>query len=80
MCVWLCMWMRATLCDWACAACLTPLVPGHHPSRTQVALPCVQSHLSQVKETLGVRSVTYISLNKESHVLEVPDSIKVCDP
>lgn len=36
-----------------------------------------QDYLKQVKRELDCRSIKYISLNKESHVLEVPDDCKV---
>ena len=37
----------------------------------------LQEYLSEVRRELGCKEIIYVSLNKESHVLEVPDTKKV---
>lgn len=70
---------KETLVAWAgdkLASCATtkpcPLPPP--PSLCSVPPTHTQDYLVRVRKQLDCRSITYTSLNKESHVLEVPEA------
>ena len=47
----------------------------------RAAEAALQSHLKDVRARLGgpAKEVNYIPLNKETHVIEAPESLKVCE-
>ena len=58
-----------------CLLIRVPSLPYPHPTLPHpIPLPSLQAYLVRVRKQLDCRSVTYTSLNKESHVLEVPEA------
>jgi hypothetical protein len=49
-------------------------VPRTDSNRLSHLTPVIQAYLSRVRKQLDCRSVSYVSVNKDSHVLEVPEA------